>query len=142
MKFSFICIAAMLIAFTAMIVTVQAFDEEMAQLSLRSNRFMEQRRFLRSLDEDDEYTPQAGVGTVGVVDFSSYLSVGTLQCLRNQGLVAAIPRGYQSVGRVDPNMVANVANARAAGFEYVLSFFINLFSYKKNNSYLIFHIMS
>jgi hypothetical protein len=46
-------------------------------------------------------------------------STGTLQCLKNNGFVAAIPRGYMSVGRVDPNMVSNVANARAAGFQYV-----------------------
>ena len=56
--------------------------------------------------------------TLGV-DFSTALSVSTLQCLHNQGYTFAIPRGYCSYGAIDPNVNSNIANAKAAGFAYV-----------------------
>jgi hypothetical protein len=75
---------------------------------------------------------QASSGSSFIVDYSTYASVSVMSCLHNSGFVSAIPRGYCSVGSVDSNMVSNVNNARAAGFNtYVLSldFFANsLFS--------------
>jgi GH25 family lysozyme M1 (1,4-beta-N-acetylmuramidase) len=54
--------------------------------------------------------------TLGV-DVSDY--VDTFTCLRNSGYDFAIVRGYQSMGRVDPNAVSNIKNAHSAGFMYV-----------------------
>lgn len=56
------------------------------------------------------------LATLGV-DVSDY--VDTFSCLRSAGYEFAIIRGYQSLGRVDPNAVKNIANAHSAGFKYV-----------------------
>ncbi|TNV75753.1 hypothetical protein FGO68_gene6955 [Halteria grandinella] len=53
------------------------------------------------------------------VDYSTLQSVETHQCWKNTGLHFAIPRAYKSFGAFDTNGPRNVANARAAGFEYV-----------------------
>eukprot|EP01088_Endostelium_zonatum_P002039 TRINITY_DN12465_c0_g1_i1.p1 TRINITY_DN12465_c0_g1~~TRINITY_DN12465_c0_g1_i1.p1 ORF type:complete len:215 (-),score=29.64 TRINITY_DN12465_c0_g1_i1:48-692(-) len=57
-------------------------------------------------------------GAIGV-DISQLTSVGSFQCLRNNGFNFAIVRGYESVGRIDPNVASSVANAWAAGFAHV-----------------------
>lgn len=51
------------------------------------------------------------------VDVSAYVSQWS--CLRSSGFDFAIPRAWCSYGGADPNAVANVNNARAAGFDYV-----------------------
>jgi len=52
-------------------------------------------------------------------DVSDALAQSDFQCLLNEGYSFAIPRGYQSLGQVDPNVVNNIQNARAAGFQNV-----------------------
>jgi len=52
------------------------------------------------------------------VDVSSALG-SAWSCLRSNGYSFGIIRGYQSGGRLDPNVVANIRNARAAGIPYV-----------------------
>jgi len=51
------------------------------------------------------------------VDVSQYTDV--FSCIHGKGYEFAIIRGYQSGGRVDPNVVSNIRNARSAGFKYV-----------------------
>lgn len=51
------------------------------------------------------------------VDISQY--VGDFSCLKSQGLDFAIPRAWCSYGGLDGNAAGNIANARAAGFQYV-----------------------
>jgi len=53
------------------------------------------------------------------VDVSQAVTPGSWTCLKGQGVSFAIVRGYQSVGRLDPNARSNIANARAAGIAYV-----------------------
>ena len=54
------------------------------------------------------------------VDISQAVSVSSFQCIRNAGYGSfAIPRVYQSVGRVDPNGAQTVKNAWAAGVAHV-----------------------
>eukprot|EP01129_Flabellula_baltica_P017318 TRINITY_DN9566_c0_g1_i1.p1 TRINITY_DN9566_c0_g1~~TRINITY_DN9566_c0_g1_i1.p1 ORF type:complete len:220 (-),score=52.09 TRINITY_DN9566_c0_g1_i1:17-655(-) len=61
---------------------------------------------------------QLGESTYGV-DVSQLVSQSQFECLRGRGFNFAIPRGYQSGGRVDPNVVANIRNAKAAGMAHV-----------------------
>merc|ERR1711871_198318 len=56
--------------------------------------------------------------TIGV-DVSQLTSSSAFSCLKQQGFDFAVARGYQSVGRVDPNAAASIKNARAAGIQYV-----------------------
>jgi len=56
--------------------------------------------------------------TLGI-DLSTLTSTTAWNCLRQNGYSFAIPRGYQSTGRVDPNVISNIRGARAAGFPYV-----------------------
>lgn len=63
------------------------------------------------------------VGATYGVDYSTIFSASTASCLKSQGFNFAIPRGYMSVGRVDPNLAANVRNARAGGISYVDTYF-------------------
>lgn len=52
--------------------------------------------------------------TLGV-DVSQLFSTSTYQCMKNNGYSFAIIRGYCSYGGVDPNIVTNLQNAKAAG---------------------------
>jgi hypothetical protein len=52
--------------------------------------------------------------TLGV-DVSQLFSTSTYQCMKSNGYNFAIIRGYCSYGGVDPNIVSNLNNARAAG---------------------------
>uniref|UniRef100_A0A6B2LIR1 Lysozyme n=1 Tax=Arcella intermedia TaxID=1963864 RepID=A0A6B2LIR1_9EUKA len=52
------------------------------------------------------------------VDVSQAVSESAWKCLHGSKSFAVV-RGYQSVGRVDPNAEANVRNAKAAGIPYV-----------------------
>lgn len=52
--------------------------------------------------------------TLGV-DVSQLFSTSTYQCMKNNGYSFAIIRGYCSYGAVDPNIVTNLQNAKAAG---------------------------
>lgn len=56
------------------------------------------------------------LATLGV-DVSQYTNV--FSCLVSSGYSFAIVRGYQSSGNVDPNVVANIKNAKAAGMAHV-----------------------
>jgi len=58
------------------------------------------------------------LSTTGV-DLSAGFSEANFACIKNSGRSFAVIRGYQSTGRVDPNVVASVRNARAAGIPYV-----------------------
>jgi len=49
---------------------------------------------------------------------SEPVSVGTFQCVRNEGWEFVIVRGYCSYGGIDPNGLATLQNARAAGIAY------------------------
>jgi len=49
----------------------------------------------------------------------SQLITSAWTCLRSTGHEFAVIRGYQSTGRVDPNVISNVRNARAAGMPSV-----------------------
>lgn len=94
-------------------------QEEMDAHAKMSMDYMMQRKrdFIAAQAEE---ALQSGTSlSSAIVDYSQYFSTDLMKCLRNNGFVSAIPRGYQSLGRVDPNMAANVANARAAGFSYV-----------------------
>ena len=62
--------------------------------------------------------PDAADGTLGV-DVSQPVSVSEFKCLKGSGYDFAIVRAYQSLGRPDPNAVHTVANAHAAGIQYV-----------------------
>jgi len=53
------------------------------------------------------------------VDISQGVSEADFACLKNLGRSFAVTRAYQSIGRVDPNAVANIEHARAAGIAYV-----------------------
>ncbi|MCX4681270.1 hypothetical protein OG413_39425 [Streptomyces sp. NBC_01433] len=53
------------------------------------------------------------------VSVSALVSTSSFGCLRSNGYNFAVMRGYQSVGRVDPNLAGSVANASAAGMEEV-----------------------
>jgi len=61
---------------------------------------------------------QTSQATYGV-DVSSPVSSSTFTCMRNAGYSFAIVRAYQSTGSPDPNVVATVRNAHAAGVPYV-----------------------
>ena len=52
--------------------------------------------------------------TLGV-DVSQLFSTSIYQCMKNNGYSFAIIRGYCSYGGVDPNIVTNLQNAKAAG---------------------------
>jgi GH25 family lysozyme M1 (1,4-beta-N-acetylmuramidase) len=54
------------------------------------------------------------LATLGV-DVSTLVSVSGYSCLKSSGYTFAIPRGYQSSGNVDPNVVSNIKNARSGG---------------------------
>jgi GH25 family lysozyme M1 (1,4-beta-N-acetylmuramidase) len=56
------------------------------------------------------------LSTLGV-DVSALTN--TFSCLKSSGYSFAIVRGYRSSGSVDPNVVTNIRNARAAGIPYV-----------------------
>lgn len=56
--------------------------------------------------------------TVGV-DLSTLASTSTYSCMKSNGMNFAIPRAYCSYGGVDANGKTNVANAKAAGIQYV-----------------------
>ena len=53
--------------------------------------------------------------TIKGVDISQLFSTSTYQCMKNNGMSFAIPRGFYSFGAVDDNVVSNLNNARAAG---------------------------
>ncbi|MER6394235.1 glycoside hydrolase family 25 protein [Streptomyces sp. NPDC001523] len=53
------------------------------------------------------------------VELSRLVSDAAFGDMRSQGVEFVIARGYQSVGRVDPNLVANVASAWNAGMSHV-----------------------
>lgn len=48
-------------------------------------------------------------------DVSTLVSTSAWSCLKNNGYVFTVIRGYQSGGQVDPNVVQNIKNARAGG---------------------------
>jgi hypothetical protein len=50
------------------------------------------------------------------VDVSQLFPTSTYQCMLNSGYSFISLRGYRSMGAVDPNVHANLQNARAAGF--------------------------
>lgn len=53
------------------------------------------------------------------VDVSASVSSSSWSCLKSSGFGSfAIPRGYQSVGKVDPNVCTNLNNAKSAGIPY------------------------
>jgi GH25 family lysozyme M1 (1,4-beta-N-acetylmuramidase) len=58
------------------------------------------------------------LATLGV-DISQLVSTSAYSCLSSNDYSFAIPRGYQSSGNVDPNVVSNIKNAKAGGIEYV-----------------------
>ena len=60
----------------------------------------------------------AAIATKGI-DFSTAISVSTLQCLSKDGYTFAIPRGYCSYGAIDPNVNSNIEHAKSAGFAHV-----------------------
>lgn len=84
----------------------QFFDERLAEARLEAT----------PVEGEDGQLTVAGVYGV---DFSTSFSVSVLQCLRGKGYVFSIPRGYQSINRVDPAMKSNVNNSYAAGFKNV-----------------------
>lgn len=49
------------------------------------------------------------------VDVSQPFSTATYQCMKNNGYIFAIMRGYCSFGGVDSHIIENLNNARAAG---------------------------
>lgn len=53
--------------------------------------------------------------TLGV-DVSQHYTTSTYQCIKNAGYHFISIRGFCSYGAVDPNIVSNLNNARAAGF--------------------------
>ena len=55
-----------------------------------------------------------GMSVLGV-DISQLFSVSTYQCMKNNGVRFAIPRGYCSFGGVDSHVKENLANAKSAG---------------------------
>lgn len=57
-------------------------------------------------------------GSFGV-DVSASVSSSTFSCLKSSGFgTFAIPRGYQSTGKVDSNVCSNLKNAQSGGFSY------------------------
>lgn len=50
------------------------------------------------------------------VDVSQLYSTATYTCIKNAGYSFLVIRGYCSYGAVDPHIVNNLNNARAAGF--------------------------
>jgi GH25 family lysozyme M1 (1,4-beta-N-acetylmuramidase) len=55
------------------------------------------------------------VSSIHGVDVSQLFSTSTYQCMKSNGYTFAIIRGYCSYGGVDPNVVHNLNNAKAAG---------------------------
>lgn len=62
---------------------------------------------------------QAAVGLDISQEICASTNADTWKCLRNAGYSFAIIEGYQGGGRVNQNLARCVADARAAGFEYV-----------------------
>ena len=56
-----------------------------------------------------------GALAVKGVDISQPFSTSTFQCMKNNGVTFAIPRGYCSFGGYDTHAVSNLQNARGAG---------------------------
>lgn len=56
--------------------------------------------------------------TLGV-DLSTSASKTAFSCLKDQGYDFVIVRAYQSIGQPDRAAPATIANAKAAGFNYV-----------------------
>ncbi|MFD7782157.1 glycoside hydrolase family 25 protein [Streptomyces nojiriensis] len=67
------------------------------------------------------------LGTKGV-ELSTLASAAAFRNMRSQGVEFVIMRGYQSVGRVDPNLATTVANAWDAGMSNVDVFQFPCFS--------------
>jgi len=59
------------------------------------------------------------VAKLGFDASSGPFSVTTMQCMKNTGYSFAIFRGYQQIGRVDPNVVNNIKAALAGGISDV-----------------------
>jgi len=54
------------------------------------------------------------------VDLSTLVSEAEYKCMHSQhGIRFVVPRGFQSTGRVDPNVVQNIRHAKAAGIPVV-----------------------
>jgi GH25 family lysozyme M1 (1,4-beta-N-acetylmuramidase) len=53
------------------------------------------------------------------IDISNSYQVSDFQCLLQNGNSFVIIRGYQSSGKVDPNLISNIQNAQSAGFSNV-----------------------
>jgi len=53
------------------------------------------------------------------VDVSTSISTAAFVCLKSSNYSFVVTRGYQEVGRVDPNVVTNIRNARTAGISFV-----------------------
>jgi hypothetical protein len=105
-----------------MVASAEMTIEEHAAKSTRHMQYRKTKLLLQHSEKYDSLSEdffEEAQSSALVVDFSTALSVGTLQCLRNSGYVSAIPRGYCSYGGVDRNMASNVNNAHAAGFQYV-----------------------
>lgn len=51
------------------------------------------------------------------VDFSTLLTASAASCLLSAGYSYVIPRGYESVGQVDPNVCSSLINAYNAGIK-------------------------
>lgn len=58
--------------------------------------------------------PAAPISSLGV-DISTQLSRASADCLRKSGYSYVIPRGYQSIGEVDPNVCISLKSAATAG---------------------------
>jgi hypothetical protein len=53
------------------------------------------------------------------VDLSTAVSASSWSCLKSSGFgTFAIPRGYQSNGKVDANVCSNLNNAKSGGYAY------------------------
>eukprot|EP00698_Gefionella_okellyi_P006284 TRINITY_DN15669_c0_g1_i1.p1 TRINITY_DN15669_c0_g1~~TRINITY_DN15669_c0_g1_i1.p1 ORF type:complete len:222 (-),score=28.71 TRINITY_DN15669_c0_g1_i1:58-693(-) len=57
------------------------------------------------------------------LDVSSLVSRSDFECLKRNGFDFAVMRGWEELGRVDPNAASTVANAWAAGFAHVDLYF-------------------
>lgn len=106
-------------------VAVSAFDYKSALQELVDQQMIEDNAkssvsFFESRKAEIMST-QTDLTVSGVygLDFFAASSTATLTCFKNKGHTFLIPRGYRSIGALDPNVVSNIKNAWAVGFKYV-----------------------
>jgi len=98
--------------------TVEVSDAALEENARRSMEFFEARQKEQQDDMEKQKLLKTHLGITLGVDISTLVTKEKFQCLVRSGYTFAIPRGYRSLGSPDPNVIANLNNAQAAGIKY------------------------